>query len=192
MPPPASESNPNPLWTLDRLFLQPRTRVKYYKQLDLRLLKSTKPGQSEHNLLLSATETLDRLYYQVEARLGVSITVPEHGPQPTGNSVKAQLQQPERELSPPPPIASNSERLDSRGSRQWRSSTTLVSSKFEQFMCSDPLPGIRDRQGTQSTRSQSSINDIEDASSRTRTTTINGACFRYSHDATEGRLSSPI
>ena len=36
-------------------------------------------------------------------------------------------------------------------------------------------------------RSKSSISDIEDASDRTRTTTINGACSRYFHDATEGR-----
>ena len=151
MPLPASESNPNPLGTLGRLFSQPRTRVKYYKQLYLRLLKRTNPGQSDHDLLLSATKTLNRLYYQFEARLGVSITVSDHGPQPTGESVKAQLQQLEQTLSSPPPIESKSERRDSRGSPQWGGSTTFVSPKLEQFMCSDPLLGIRDRHGTQLT-----------------------------------------
>ena len=75
--------------------------VQILKQLYSRLLKSTKPGRSDHGLLLSATKTLDRLYHQVEARLGVSVTVSEHGPQPTGDSVEAQLQLLEQELSPP-------------------------------------------------------------------------------------------
>jgi len=139
------------LWTLDRLFLQPRARLKYYKKLYSRLLKSTRPGRSDHALLLSATETLDRLFQRVEARLTVSVTAPEHGPQPTTDSVEAQLQQLEQELSPPPPIGGTSERRDSRGSSQWGSSTTFVLSKIEQSMYSDALPVIRDRQGTQPT-----------------------------------------
>ena len=50
-------------------------------------------------------------------------------------------------------------------------------------MCSNPLPGIRDqivtRPSLHPSQLGSSINDIEDASGRTRTATINGACFRY-------------
>ena len=177
------------MWTLDRLFLQPRSRLKYYKKLYARLLKSTKPGRSDHSLLLSATETLDRLFHRVETRLGVSVTVSEHGPQPTGDSVEAQLQQLEQELSPPPPIASKSERRDSHGSSQWGSGTTFVSSKSEQpcvltcFQGSEIIKG----HGPHLSWSESSINAIEDAGGRTRTTTINGACFRYLHDATEGQ-----
>ena len=127
LPPPLSESDPSPLWTLDRLFLLPRTRLKYYKKLYSRLLKSTKPGRSDHTLLLSATETLDQLFQRVEAQLAVSVTGPDFGPQPTGDSVEAQLQLLEQELSPPPPIGSKSERRDSHGSSQWGSSTTFVS-----------------------------------------------------------------
>ena len=113
--------------------------------------ESTKSGRPDHSLLLSATKTLDRLCHQVEARVGVSVTVSEHGPRPTGDSVEAQLQLVEQELSPSPPIASNSERRDSLGSSQWGGSTMFVSSKFEQFMYSDPLPGIRGHQGIQLT-----------------------------------------
>lgn len=138
------------MWTLDRLFLQPRARLKYYKKLYSRLLKSTKPGRSDHNLLLSATETLDRLFHRVEARLAVSVTESERGQEPTGESVEAQLQQLEQELSPPPPIAA-SERRDSHESSQWGSSTTFVPSKSRKMRVSDALPGIRDHQGTRPT-----------------------------------------
>jgi hypothetical protein len=132
IPPPVSESDPNPLWTLDRLFLLPRARLKYYKKLYSRLLKSTKPGRSDHTLLLSATDTLDRLFQRVEAQLSVSVTGRESGPQQITDSVEAQLQQLEKELSPPPLIGKASERRDSHGSSQGGSSTTFVSSKLEQ------------------------------------------------------------
>lgn len=149
LPPPLSESDPSPQWTLDRLFLLPRTRLKYYKKLYSRLLKSTKPGRSDHTLLLSATETLERLFQQVEARLGVPVTGPDFGTQPTGDSVEAQLQLLEQELSPPPPIGNESERRDSHESSQWGSSTTFVSSKFGQYIYSEAVPGIKGHHGTQ-------------------------------------------
>ena len=53
-----------------------------------------------------------------------------------------------RRNSAAPPIASKSEQYDPRGNSQRVSSTTFVSSKFEQIMCSHPLPGIRDYQAT--------------------------------------------
>ena len=74
-----SASNPPPLtstssvWTLDDLFLLPKARVKYYKKLYGRLLKSTAPGRSDHRLLLGAVATLDRLLHTLEAQSSVTV-----------------------------------------------------------------------------------------------------------------------
>jgi len=70
-PPPSattSDSTVPPLWTLDDLFLLPKARLKYYKKLYGRLLKSTAPGKSDHKLLVGALETLDRLMDTLESR----------------------------------------------------------------------------------------------------------------------------
>ncbi|KAF8642369.1 hypothetical protein AX16_009637 [Volvariella volvacea WC 439] len=64
-PPPSSESG---LWTLDALFLLPKTRLKYYKKLYGRLLKSTSEGKSDHRLLVGAVDTLNRLLSTIESR----------------------------------------------------------------------------------------------------------------------------
>ncbi|CAE6335918.1 unnamed protein product [Rhizoctonia solani] len=55
-------------WTLDKLFALPVQRLKYYKKLYSRLLKTTSPGRSDHRLLVSANETLDRLMATCEER----------------------------------------------------------------------------------------------------------------------------
>ncbi|CAE6429195.1 unnamed protein product [Rhizoctonia solani] len=55
-------------WTLDKLFALPPQRLKYYKKLYSRLLKTTSPGRSDHRLLVSANETLDRLMATCEER----------------------------------------------------------------------------------------------------------------------------
>ncbi|KZO98378.1 Dbl homology domain-containing protein [Calocera viscosa TUFC12733] len=60
-------------WTLDSLFLLPRGRLKYYKRLYSRLLKSTQPGRSDHRLLVVAVEKLDNLLEMVAARLQVNV-----------------------------------------------------------------------------------------------------------------------
>ena len=114
MPPPAN-SDP-PFWTLDSLFLLPRSRLKYYKKLYARLLKSTSPGRSDHRLLLSATETLDSLFAQAESRLGVVVgqSNPDLATSPNG-PVDINVQDTERDLPPPPPIRELYER-DSVGS----------------------------------------------------------------------------
>ncbi|KAJ1311670.1 hypothetical protein OPQ81_010144 [Rhizoctonia solani] len=57
-------------WTLDKLFSLPLQRLKYYKKLYSRLLKTTSPGRSDHRLLVSANETLDRLMATCEERRG--------------------------------------------------------------------------------------------------------------------------
>jgi hypothetical protein len=77
-PPPLSPSSqahlPEPAtWTLDSLFLLPHGRLKYYKKLYGRLLKSTAPGRSDHKLLLGAMEKLERLLATVEGRFDTKL-----------------------------------------------------------------------------------------------------------------------
>ncbi|KAG6877638.1 hypothetical protein C0993_005347 [Termitomyces sp. T159_Od127] len=71
-PPPSSTSGSDvtspPTWTLDDLFLLPKARLKYYKKLYGRLLKSTAPGKSDYKLLVGALETLDLLLATLESR----------------------------------------------------------------------------------------------------------------------------
>ncbi|KAG9126521.1 hypothetical protein FRC07_003143 [Ceratobasidium sp. 392] len=54
-------SSPLQDWTLDKLFGAPEKRLRYYKKLYSRLLKTTSPGRSDHRLLVGANEKLDRL-----------------------------------------------------------------------------------------------------------------------------------
>lgn len=67
-----SASNPPPSnvdqWTLDVLFLLPKGRLKYYRRLYGRLLKSTAPGRSDHKLLVAALDKLDGLLQTIDAR----------------------------------------------------------------------------------------------------------------------------
>lgn len=76
--PSSSQAHPSepPLWTLDSLFLLPHGRLKYYKKLYGRLLKSTAPGRSDHKLLVGAMEKLERLLATVEGRFNVRLQPP--------------------------------------------------------------------------------------------------------------------
>ncbi|WVQ84007.1 hypothetical protein IAT38_006152 [Cryptococcus sp. DSM 104549] len=68
----SSTSAPSPPlthWSLDALFILPYTRLRYYRKLYARLLRSTKEGRSDHKLLIVANERLERLIQQVERRL---------------------------------------------------------------------------------------------------------------------------
>jgi hypothetical protein len=60
-------------WTLDALFLLPYTRLRYYRKLYARLLRSTKEGRSDHRLLVVANQRLDGLVYQSESRLEMDV-----------------------------------------------------------------------------------------------------------------------
>jgi len=51
------------IWTLDSLFLLPKTRLKYYLKLYNRLLKNT-----DNRLLVSAVDTLNNLMDTLESR----------------------------------------------------------------------------------------------------------------------------
>ncbi|KAJ7786407.1 hypothetical protein B0H16DRAFT_1490345 [Mycena metata] len=83
-PPPAwaiAADAESPTWTLDGLFLLPKARLKYYRKLYSRLLKSTTPGKSDHRLLIGALDKLDKLLDTVETReqikVGASQVAPE-------------------------------------------------------------------------------------------------------------------
>ena len=69
--PPTSPEHPSepPLWTLDDLFLLPKGRLRYYRKLYSRLLKSTSPGRSDHRLLTAALEKLDSLVSTLDERV---------------------------------------------------------------------------------------------------------------------------
>ena len=76
-PPPAGSDSTG---TLDTLFLLPKGRLKYYRKLYGRLLKSTAPGRSDHKLLVGAVDKLDKLLDTVEQRQNVQVGVAEDSP----------------------------------------------------------------------------------------------------------------
>lgn len=66
-------SPPLTQWSLDALFLLPYTRLRYYRKLYARLLRSTKEGRSDHRLLLVANQRLETLVADVESRLEMDV-----------------------------------------------------------------------------------------------------------------------
>ena len=60
-------------WSLDALFILPYTRLRYYRKLYARLLRSTKEGRSDHKLLVVANQRLETLVAETEARLEVDV-----------------------------------------------------------------------------------------------------------------------
>ncbi|PWN46214.1 hypothetical protein IE81DRAFT_129 [Ceraceosorus guamensis] len=71
---------PGDVWTLDDLFALPQLRLKYYKKLYSRLLKSTQAGRSDHRLLVSANDKLDELLERSKKRIAMSVL--DEGPMP--------------------------------------------------------------------------------------------------------------
>ncbi|KAL0580366.1 hypothetical protein V5O48_001611 [Marasmius crinis-equi] len=78
-PPPTSDSS---LWTLDELFLLPKGRLKYYRKLYTRLLKSTQAGRSDHRLLVDALEKLEKLLKILDERENVTVESPPTSAKP--------------------------------------------------------------------------------------------------------------
>jgi hypothetical protein len=72
-PPNVDMSGSRGVWTLDGLFLLPYARLKYYKKLYSRLLKSTVPGRSDHTVLITANERLDALLDATKDRLSMTV-----------------------------------------------------------------------------------------------------------------------
>ncbi|KAJ3868730.1 hypothetical protein EV359DRAFT_70393 [Lentinula novae-zelandiae] len=75
-------STGNEVWTLDKLFLLPKARLKYYKKLYGRLLKSTAPGRSDYKLLVGAVDKLERLLDTLEQRESIRVGYPDDSPAP--------------------------------------------------------------------------------------------------------------
>ncbi|KAJ7619111.1 hypothetical protein DFH06DRAFT_1273849 [Mycena polygramma] len=85
-PPPAwaiTSDAETPVWTLDGLFLLPKARLKYYRKLYSRLLKSTTPGRSDHRLLVGALDKLDKLLDTMETREQIKVGSPQGPPELT-------------------------------------------------------------------------------------------------------------
>lgn len=61
-------------WTLDALFLLPYARLRYYRKLYARLLKSTQEGRNDHRMLATASQRLETLVADVEARLECDVS----------------------------------------------------------------------------------------------------------------------
>ena len=82
---------PLTLWTLDALFLLPFNRLRYYRKLYARLLRSTKEGRSDHRLLVVANQRLEGLVSQLEGRLDMDVADEEqesqNGDEPTRDTV---------------------------------------------------------------------------------------------------------
>lgn len=90
-PPPLPAASPEhpsepPLWTLDDLFLLPKGRLRYYRKLYSRLLKSTTPGRSDHRLLTTALEKLDALVSTLDERSRVKVW--GEGPPPSPHAAE--------------------------------------------------------------------------------------------------------
>ena len=67
-------------WSLDALFILPYTRLRYYRKLYARLLRSTKEGRSDHRLLVVANQRLDALVSMAESRLEMDVSEEESSP----------------------------------------------------------------------------------------------------------------
>ncbi len=103
-PPPSAEEHPSqpPLWTMDELFLLPKQRLKYYRKLYSRLLKSTTPGRSDHELLSSALEKLDSLLRTIEERTAIRVDGGSQPPQIGEDEVVIDLRMRDSTLPVPP------------------------------------------------------------------------------------------
>ncbi|KAI9060198.1 hypothetical protein FKP32DRAFT_1668235 [Trametes sanguinea] len=140
-PPPLPASAPQhpaepPIWTLDELFLLPKGRIKYYKKLYGRLLKSTTPGRSDHRLLSGALDKLDNLLATIDSRRemrvgGGAARVDSLPPPPieTEDEVVIDMRARQSTLEPQPrEVPSNSASPSQRASDSTRASGSLSSS----------------------------------------------------------------
>ncbi|KAH8102432.1 hypothetical protein BXZ70DRAFT_1006358 [Cristinia sonorae] len=105
--PPSSDPHPSqpPIWSLTDLFLLPKERLKYYRKLYSRLLKSTTPGRSDHRLLTGALEKLDSLLATLDQR--ATLYVGSSSQPPSISSLPAPP-------PPPPPAAEDEVVIDMR------------------------------------------------------------------------------
>lgn len=137
-PPPLPHSAPMhpsepPIWTLDELFILPKGRIKYYRKLYSRLLKSTSPGKSDHRMLMGALDKLDKLLVTLESRADVRVsgsTPKKEAPPPieTEDEVVIDLRARQSTLEPQPRAPpSNPTSPSQRASDSTRASGSLSS-----------------------------------------------------------------
>ncbi|KAJ7103442.1 hypothetical protein B0H15DRAFT_767714 [Mycena belliarum] len=109
-PPPtwaiASDTD-TPVWTLDSLFLLPKARLKYYRKLYSRLLRSTTPGRSDHRLLVGALDKLDRLLDTLDTREQIKVGLSQGPPEltvlkPAEEPAEERIIQPDRSVDVSP------------------------------------------------------------------------------------------
>ncbi|KAJ4486253.1 hypothetical protein J3R30DRAFT_3445453 [Lentinula aciculospora] len=169
-----SSSNPpssgDEIWTLDTLFLLPKARLKYYKKLYGRLLKSTAPGRSDHRLLVGAVDKLDRLLDTLEQREIIRVGFPENSPAPQYAAheledevvldmrTESMRSEPERpilphrtsEVEPTPGSGSNSTRDSgiSTGDRMSRETVSTATSHGSTTTLSMPISDLERRLST--------------------------------------------
>lgn len=70
-------------WSLDAFFILPYTRLRYYRKLYARLLKSTTEGRSDHRLLQTANQRLESLLAELESRLEFDVAEDDSSVPPT-------------------------------------------------------------------------------------------------------------
>ncbi|GJE87627.1 RhoGEF domain-containing protein [Phanerochaete sordida] len=154
-PPPLPPSSPQhppspPLWSLDELFLLPKGRLRYYRKLYSRLLKSTTPGRSDHRLLTGALEKLDRLLSVIDQRAIHKVwgeSVPPSEPTPLSPEDEVVIDLRTRDSTLPPLDTPSNRESDSTQATDSRSVSiasqdTTASSVENDFLAgsSAPLP----------------------------------------------------
>lgn len=60
-------------WTIDTFFLLPYARLRYYRRMYEKLLKSATEGKSDHRMLQDALDSLDRIVMSVKKRLDMDV-----------------------------------------------------------------------------------------------------------------------
>ncbi|KAG6337338.1 hypothetical protein ID866_1763 [Astraeus odoratus] len=144
---------PDPsIWTLDALFLLPKSRLQYYRKLYGRLLKSTTPGRSDYRLLTVALEKLDILLATLDSRSHIKVGRTHPSPAPRSEFNKEPVTSTE-ELVPgnallsgqfgarPTSAANSSHGSSSSRGERLSSETSLAPTKLDS---SPPITSIAD------------------------------------------------
>lgn len=90
-------------WTLDDFFELPLQRLRFYKKLYQRLLRSTQSGRSDHRLLVRANEKLEALVQKAQARQQVHVGQAAKSASAATAPTPAMAPSPVMPTRPPPP-----------------------------------------------------------------------------------------
>ncbi|KAF8527975.1 hypothetical protein BU17DRAFT_38575 [Hysterangium stoloniferum] len=137
-------------WTLDALFALPRARLKYYKKLYTRLLKSTEAGRSDHKLLTSAVEKLEILMATLSQKETVQVGQSEHIQLSTTSDAPIPIVDPKapehNQTHRPPSNTGGSETTDDQTRRSFGSSVPPITSTSTMSM---PVSNLEKRLSTE-------------------------------------------